>query len=220
MQITSGHRSFASAKPQSRQGQVKSENSPPSSTPLDEVLLSEAANPKVGTFRPNHTDVYKSALRLCAAMAALNIPCAVAGGLATTAHGYQRSTPDVDVIVSPEGLEKFKDYGEGRGWMERYKGSRNLRDTSTDVGIDIILTTDQPVRVPSPESTVTNPDGLPILALPELIELKLSTAALNEKRKKDIRDVSGLIRSNGLGPDYAEYLSPELRDQYLKLCQK
>ena len=184
----------------------------------DEVVLSEAANPKISTFRPNHTDVYKAALSLCAAMAALNIPCAVAGGVAVSAHGYQRSTRDVDVIVSPEGLEKFKDWGVGRGWVNRFKGSRNMRDNTKDVGVDIILTTDRPVTVPSPELTVSNRDGLPVLPLPKLIELKLATAKLNEKRKKDLRDVSGLIQTNELTSEYAQYLDPSVRDSFLELC--
>lgn len=221
MQITFGNTGAFSpaASRKAAPSPAKSEHESDAAVVQDEVVLSEAANPRVGTFRPNHTKAYQSALRLCAAMAALNIPCAVAGGLATTAHGYQRSTPDVDVILTPEGLNDFKDWGVGRGWVERYPGSRNLRDTSADVGVDIILTTDGPVNVPSPTSTVTNPDGLPVLSLPKLIELKLSTSTLNEKRtKKDLNDVKGLIWSNELGVDYAQNLSPTHREQFQELC--
>jgi len=183
----------------------------------DEVVLSDKANSKIKSFRPNHTEVYKSAMRLATAMAALNIPCAIAGGMATIAHGYQRTTRDVDVVLTPEGMNQFKDWGVGRGWVDRYKGARNLRDTISDVGVDLILTTDKPLNVPLPTQTVSNVDGLPILPLPRLIELKLSSAALNEKRRKDISDVKGLIMANGLGPDFAEYLDPSVRAQFLQL---
>ena len=186
--------------------------------PIDDVRLSEAANPKLKSFQPNHSDIYKSALRLSATLASLNIPSAIAGGLAVTAHGYQRSTRDVDVVLTPDGLDKLKTEGLGRGISERYKGSRNLKDTISKVDIDVILTTDKPVAVPHPEtSSVTNPDGLKVLSLPSLIELKLSTAS--PERKKDIQDVSGLIWTNELDADFAALLDPSVRERFLQLVE-
>ena len=188
----------------------------PVEQPTEDVRLSEAANPKLKSFQPNHSDVYKSALRLAATLASLNIPSAIAGGLAVGAHGYQRSTRDVDVVLTPDGLDKLKSDGLGRGIMERYKGSRNLKDTISKVDIDVILTTDKPVPVPDPAtSSVTNADGLKVLSLPSLIELKLSTAS--PERKKDVKDVSGLIWTNGLDADYAELLDPSVRERFLEL---
>lgn len=187
--------------------------------PTEDVRLSAAANPKLKSFQPNHSDIYQSALRLGATLASLNIPSAIAGGLAVTAHGYQRSTRDVDVVLTPDGLQQLKSKGLGRGISERYKGSRNLKDTISKVDIDVILTSDKPVAVPDPvTSSVTNSDGLRVLSLPSLIELKLSTASA--ERKKDVKDVSGLIWTNGLDADFAKFLNPSVRERFLELVSK
>jgi hypothetical protein len=151
----------------------------------------------------------------------LNIPCAIAGGLAVSAHGYERATRDVDVILTPDGLEKFKNEALGKGYMERYQGSRNLRDTISKVDVDIILTTDQPVAVPNPQSSsLSNSEGLSVLSLPHLIELKLNTASLSAERSKDLKDVSGLIWTNDLNSDFAQYLEPSNREKFSELVNK
>lgn len=59
------------------------------------------------------------------------IDYAIIGGMALVAHGYLRTTVDVDVLVSPDGLEALHRALEGRGYLPLFADSRDLRNTRT-----------------------------------------------------------------------------------------
>src|SRR5688500_1654301 len=46
----------------------------------------------------------------------LNIPYALAGGMALNAHGYRRFTEDVDILVTQDGLSRIYEELQGRGY--------------------------------------------------------------------------------------------------------
>ena len=71
--------------------------------------------------------VQKAAQDIAAALDELEIPYAIAGALAVSMHGHPRTTADVDVLLTAEGLKRFKDRWLGRGWVERVQGSKNMR---------------------------------------------------------------------------------------------
>ncbi|HEX9731184.1 MAG TPA: hypothetical protein VGG06_04260 [Thermoanaerobaculia bacterium] len=54
----------------------------------------------------------------------LEIPYAIVGALTLNAYGYQRTTTDVDVLVRRDGLDAFKKAHLGRGYVERFPGSK------------------------------------------------------------------------------------------------
>jgi hypothetical protein len=102
-------------------------------------------------------DVQRAAKRIAAALGEMGIPYVICGGLAVTAHGHLRVTEDIALLLSPEGLRRFKERWLGKGWVERVPGSRGLRDTEHNVKIDVLLTGDypgdgkpKPVRFPDP----------------------------------------------------------------------
>src|SRR5881398_2334406 len=70
----------------------------------------------------------------------LQIPYCIAGGMALVAHGYDRTTVDIDVIVTEEGLAAIHQNLEGRGYLPPFKDSKNLRDTATQVRIEFLVT--------------------------------------------------------------------------------
>lgn len=74
-------------------------------------------------------DVQLAADRLAAKLEELGIPYAICGGLALLAHGCERMTRYVDVLLTPEGLNRFKEEALGRGWLERFAGSRAVSDS-------------------------------------------------------------------------------------------
>jgi hypothetical protein len=62
-------------------------------------------------------------------------------------------------------------------------------------------------------------DGLPILKLPRLVELKLAsgiTGGLN--RLKDIADIVEAVKRIPLDESLAPQLHPFVRDKYLEIC--
>lgn len=137
--------------------------------------------------------IHAAAGRIAKALAEMNIPFAVAGALAANVHGHTRTTEDVGILLTAEGLAKFRERWLGRGWVEQFPGSRGLRDSVHEININVILTgaypgdgKPKPVAFPDPEQA-SEPDseGVPVLTLPALITLKLAsgmTAARSGRR--------------------------------------
>lgn len=169
--------------------------------------------------------IHVAAQRIGRALGELEIPFAVAGALAANAHGHVRTTGVVDILITREGLEKFKAHWLGRGWVEKFPGSRGMTDTVAGVDIDVLLTGEfpgggkpKPVAFPDP-SAVAQPDaeGTPILALATLIELKLASGMSAPHRIQDLADVLQLVRANRLGPEFEQQLAPYVRQKYREL---
>ena len=76
---------------------------------------------------------------------------------------------DVDVLVRPDGLEAFKQVYLGRGYVEKFRGSKGLRDATVNVKIDVLLTgeypgdgKEKPVAFPDPATAATSGFSLKI----------------------------------------------------------
>ncbi|MFQ5504678.1 MAG: hypothetical protein ACE5F1_07780 [Planctomycetota bacterium] len=182
----------------------------------------EAALAYAQQFFMGSADVQRAATRLTARLRELGIPYAICGGLAVAAHGHVRVTQDVDILLTPDGLRRFKEACLGRGWLERFEGSRGLRDTEENVTIDVLLSGDypgdgkpKPVAFPDPEEAATDASG--VLALRDLILLKLASGMAAPHRLQDLADVIQLIRANALPRDFEAELHPYVRAKYQEL---
>ena len=169
---------------------------------------------------PVHQSLYAIASRL----AELGIPYAVAGGMALVAHGYQRTTVDVDVLVTPEGLKSVHEHLEGLGYVQPFEGSKQLRDTRTGVRIEFLVSGQfpgdgkpKPVSFPDPSASSTTIEGVRYLTLPALIELKLASGMTGAGRLKDLADVQELIRILNLPADFAAQLNSYVRPKFGEL---
>lgn len=178
-------------------------------------------------FFMGKSPIHRAATNLARALNELGVSFAIAGAMAANSHGHVRTTQDVDVLLTPEGLRRFKDRWLGRGWVEIFPGSKGLRDAEEGVKIDVLLTGDypgdgkpKPVRFPDPvEVAEVRSEGWPVLPLKVLLELKLASGMTAPHRLQDLADVIQLIRVNGLGLDYAEAMTPYVRDKFLELWQ-
>ena len=79
--------------------------------------------------------VHDALLAVTARLDELAIPYAILGAMALNAYGYVRATVDVDILVTREGLERFRAAMLGRGYVEKFPGSRGLRDSERNVDI-------------------------------------------------------------------------------------
>jgi hypothetical protein len=154
----------------------------------------------------------------------LNIPYAVAGGMAMFFHGFRRFTEDVDILVTREGLEQAHRQLEGLGYVPLFPDSKNLRDADSGVRIEFLVTGDypgdgkpKPVAFPHPAQASVERDGIRWLNVPALVELKLASGMTAPGRLKDLADVQELIRSLHLPADFAEQLQPFVREKYGEL---
>ncbi len=180
---------------------------------------------RVDQFFMGKSPVHETMQRLAAALREVNVPFAFAGAMAVNAHGHQRTTADVDVLMTRENLQRFKDRWSGLGWVDLFTGSKGFRDTANNIKVDVLLTGEfpgdglpKPVAFPVPESVAeSRNDGLPFVNLPALIELKLACAMTTTHRPRDLDDVIQLIRINELTPEYAERLNPYVREKFVEL---
>ncbi len=99
--------------------------------------------------------------RIAEALRDLGVPYAIAGGIAVTVHGHERVTKDVDVLLTSEGLRTFKERWLGRGWVERFPGSRGMRDVET-----------------TSMSTFCSPVGIPATASPSRCASRIRLVSL------------------------------------------
>lgn len=169
-------------------------------------------------------DVHVAVERIAGKLAELGIPYAICGGLAVAAHGHVRMTADVDVLLTAEGLRRFKTEAIGAGWLDRFPDSRGAIDQDRRVPIDFLLTGGCPgdgrprgIRFPDPATAAVTIDGKRILALPRLIELKLASGMWAPERLQDLADVLQLIRVNRLDRSFAAKLHADVQEKYREL---
>ena len=78
-------------------------------------------------FFMGDSDVQRALERLVGTLEAQKIPYAIVGAMALNEFGYRRVTVDVDVLLTPAGLEALKAATLGRGYVEKFPGSRGVR---------------------------------------------------------------------------------------------
>lgn len=168
--------------------------------------------------------VHQAALALAQRLDTANIPYAIAGAMALGAHGYERMTSDVDVLLTRDGLARLKTAHLGRGYVEQFPGSKGLRDTVNGESIVILIAGEfpgdglpKPVAFPDPAGAAIESQRFRILILPKLVELKLASGMTAPHRLKDLADVLELVRAAKLPAELADVLNPYVREKYLEL---
>ncbi len=172
-----------------------------------------------------HDDaVHRSLKKITSKLKQLEIPYAVAGGMALVAHGYKRTTVDVDLIVGIAALARIHAELDGLGFLPPFAGSKALRDTDTGVRIDFLVVGQfpgdgkpKPVAFPDPTTASVEIDGIKYLSLERLVELKLASGMTNVGRLKDLADVQELIRVLRLNADFSDRLDAYVRPKYSEM---
>lgn len=158
---------------------------------------------------------------------AADIPYALLGAMAMTLLGHHRLTVDVDVLMTPEGLERFKQHCLGRGYVMAFPGARKaFRETEHGVRIEIVATGEfpgdgkpKPVSFPDPTKASTEIEGISVVTLLWFIQLKLASGMTAAHRMKDLTDVLETIRALKLSEHFADELDASVRDKYRELWQ-
>ena len=156
---------------------------------------------------------------------ARGIAYAVIGAVALNQHGYQRFTSDIDILLSRDGLERFRAELVGRGYRPAFEGARKkFRATSENVPIEIITSGEYPgdgkpkaIVFPDPALVSVEIGGVKTVNLEKLVELKLASGASGLGRRRDLGDVQELIRVLDLGAEFAEKIDDSVRALYLEL---
>jgi len=175
-------------------------------------------------FFMGQADVQLALERLVRALDEMGVPYAIVGALALNEWGYRRLTVDIDVLLNPTGLQRIRAELLGRGYVEKFPGSRGFRDTQAGVDIDVLLTGEypgdgrpKPVVFPDPATAAVRGRRVALLPLATLIELKLASGLSAPHRLKDLADVLELIRALSLPRETAETLDPSVRAKFDEL---
>jgi hypothetical protein len=151
----------------------------------------------------------------------------VIGAIALMEHGYPRLTEDIDLVLTPEGLEAFHRELIGLGYVPAFPGAKKrLRETADGTTIEVMTTGEypgdgkpKPVAIPEPCAASIEIDGIRVVTLEKLIELKLASGMTAPHRLKDLADVQELIKIRQLRPEFAERLDPYVRGKFLELYE-
>lgn len=179
---------------------------------------------EIDLFFSGESKVQRTLEPIATRLRELDIDFALAGALAVGVRGHLRVTVDVDLLITAEGLSRFKTHWLGRGYVEQFPGSRGVRDSETGVPIDFLIAGEFPgdgrpksVCFPDPASVPQTEGSYRILDLRTLIELKLAAGLSASDRLQDLADVLALVRANRLPESFAEVLDPFGREKYREL---
>lgn len=171
--------------------------------------------------------VHKTHRSLARRLAEEGIDYAVTGGMAMLLHGYERLTVDVDLLLSPEGFERFRKSLVGRVYTPVFPGAKkHYRDAETGVSVEIITAGEYPgdgkpkdISFPDPADIAEDKRGIRVARLETLIELKLASGLSAPHRVKDIADVQQMIEVLNLPKEISEQLHASVRPEFLRLWQ-
>jgi len=172
--------------------------------------------------------VFETMRRLAQRLEGEGIPYAIIGGMALAAHGYVRMTLDVDILLTPEGLARFREKLVGKGYVANFPGAaKSFRDTETNVKIEIITAGEfpgdglpKPVSFPEPVGqTTVEQDDIMVINLAKLIELKLASGLSATHRMRDLADVQDLIIALNLPLELKDKLDESVRAEYRRIWE-
>lgn len=160
-----------------------------------------------------------------AALSNAGLAHAIVGGVAVCLHGYQRNTIDVDVLVRRDDTEAVRTALEAAG----FEWDTDSREFHSEENVPVqFLISEEPagddrsygVTFPDPGApgVTTEIEGLCVVSLARLIELKLACGLGNLRRThRDLADVVELIAAHNLGRDFARFLHKSLRKEFRAL---
>jgi hypothetical protein len=157
------------------------------------------------------------------------IPYALLGGLALAEHGYPRLTEGIDLLLTPLGLGCFRQRLVGRVYQPVFNGAQKaFRDAETGVRIEVMTTGEypgdglpKPVAFPDPAApgVTVEVEGIRVVTLERLIELKLASGTSAPHRLRDLADVQDLIMRLELPLALAERLDSSVQAAYRDLWE-
>jgi hypothetical protein len=188
-----------------------------------DLILREASD-----FFMERGNILQALQNLARHLEEASIPYAVIGAIALARHGLARMTMDIDILLSPEGLERFKELYLGRGYVPAFPSAgKTFRAADSGVRIKVITAGEypgdgkpKPVRFPNPAETSAEMGGIRVLPLERLVELKLASGLTAPHRRRDLADVQDLIRALRLPAAFADQLDASVQPLFRELWQE
>lgn len=177
---------------------------------------------EIDMFFSGEAPIYHAMRRLTDLLRQTGISYAIMGGMAVNLHGAERTTKDLDVLLTPEGLRLFRERLVGQEYDQVPGKSRKFVDRQHQVSVDILVTghfpghgEPAPFAFPDPGEASEEIHGTRVVTLVHLVQLKLAA-----RRYYDFGDVVFLIRVHGLDEAFADRLHPAVRDDYTECLEE
>jgi hypothetical protein len=177
---------------------------------------------EIDMFFQRRDQVHKSMRRLANRLAKADIVYAIMGGMAVNAHKYQRTTRDVDVLLTPQGFEEFCRRFVPKSYARVPGRARRFIDQANEIFLDVLITgrypgrgIPGPIAFPDPAEVAETIEKFDFVDLLTLVQLKLAA-----RRHRDFGDVVELIRFNNLDESFAEGLHPSIRRDYIECLEE
>jgi hypothetical protein len=177
---------------------------------------------EIGVFFQKRSPQHQTMRRLARRLKKAGIPYAVVGGMAVNAHGAERTTNDVDVLLTPEGLERFRTELVGELYEPVEGRPRRFKERQSGVQVDCLLTgrypgsgEPGPLAFPDPAEASQEINKIQVITLPQLIQLKLAA-----RRYYDFGDVVFLIRTHNLDESFLPQLHPSVHQDFIECLEE
>jgi hypothetical protein len=165
---------------------------------------------------------HKTMYRVVEKLEKAKIPYAIIGGMAVNAHGLERTTKDVDILLTREGFEEFRRRFVPKAYDAVAGRPRRFFDRRHQCGIDVLVTglfpgsgKPGPVAFPDPAAVGVVLGNIRVADLATLIQLKLAA-----RRYYDFGDVVNLMRVHNLDESFLEHLHPSLHRDFIECLEE
>jgi predicted nucleotidyltransferase len=143
----------------------------------------------------------------------------VMGGHAINAHGYERQTADVDILVRSKDREAWKTLLSSLGYRVFHEQDTFMQFSAPEAGawpVDLMFVNEQTFSKMLAESieVTMKGTGVKIPSVEHLIALKLHALKYTNPRRelKDLLDVVSLLEANKIDPNGGKF--KELCERY------
>jgi len=177
---------------------------------------------EIGMFFQKRSPQHQTMRRLARRLEKAGIPYAIMGAMAVNAHGAERTTRDVDVLLTPEGLQRFRRQFVGKEYEQVEGRPRRFVERQSGVTVDCLVTgrfpgtgKPGPLAFPDPTEASQEIEKIRVLTLPQLIQLKLAA-----RRYYDFGDVVFLIRVHNLDESFLEKLHSSVHQDFIECLEE
>jgi hypothetical protein len=177
---------------------------------------------EIDMFFQGTDPVHQTMNRVVAKLEESNISYAIVGGMAVNAHRHERTTKNVDFLVTAEGLKTFRDRYMHKEFAPVAGRPRRFVDSANNVCFDILVTglfpgsgKPGPIAFPNPAEVVEVIDKRCVVNLPTLVQLKLAA-----RRYQDFADVVNLIRVHNLDESFLAQLHPAVHGDFVECLEE
>ncbi len=173
-------------------------------------------------FFQKRSPQHQTMRRLVRRLEKAGIPYAIMGAMALNAHKAERTTADVDVLLTAEGLETFCNELVPKFYRTVEGRSRRFVEKKSGVTVDCLVTgrypgsgKPGPIAFPDPTAASELIERIRVITLPQLIQLKLAA-----RRHKDFGDVVFLIGIHNLDESFLSHLHPSVRQDFIECLEE